>query len=129
MPEITQFVQSCPFCQRYNKQTVKDGHLPPKQVKHLSPWDKICVDMTGPWNIPINNSVICLSEVIPVSNVSSKLWQKHLKMVGSVDTLLPQDVFMIMEMDFLDQHSPSSYRRIKSNQCQSQSKIPKQMQS
>ena len=76
--------QTCPFCQRYNKQTVKYGHLSPKQAKHLAPWDEICVDITGPWKISINNSeyqfhaltcidqVICLPEVIPVNSASSK---------------------------------------------------------
>ena len=27
---ITDFVQKCEYCQRYNKQTVKYGHVPPK---------------------------------------------------------------------------------------------------
>ena len=77
---ITQFVQSCPFCQRYNKQIVKYDFLPPKQVKHLAPWDEVCADMIGPWRISINHfeyqfhaltcidPVICLPEVIPVTS-------------------------------------------------------------
>ena len=82
--KIQQFVQACPYCQRYNKQTVKYGHLPPKQIKHLAPWDEVCVDMIGPWKISINqfeyqfhaltciDPVICLPEVIPVPNASSR---------------------------------------------------------
>ena len=77
-------MQSRPFCQRYNKQTVKYGFLPPKQVKHLAPWDEVCVDMIGHWRISINqfeyqfhaltciDPVICLHEVIPVTSASSK---------------------------------------------------------
>ena len=81
---ITQFVQSCEYCQQYNKQTVKYGHIPPKQIKHLSPWEEVSVDMIGPWKISINNfkyqfraltcidTIIGLPEVIPVDNATSR---------------------------------------------------------
>ena len=39
---ITEFMQKCEFCQRYNKQTVKYGHAPHKQIKHLNPWSLDC---------------------------------------------------------------------------------------
>ncbi len=42
---ITDYVKGCTYCQRYNKQTKKYGKLPPKQVRHLNPWDEVCVDM------------------------------------------------------------------------------------
>ena len=83
-PKLKQFVLGCPFCQRYNKQTIKYGHLPPKQVKHLEPWEEICVDTIGPWKVSINkfeysfqaltcvDPVVCLPDVIPVDNASSK---------------------------------------------------------
>ena len=81
--EITAFIKSCSYCQRYNKQTRKYGHLPPKNIIHLNPWDEVCVDMIGPWKITINNieynfraltcidSTINLPEVIPVDNATS----------------------------------------------------------
>ena len=81
---ITQYVKQCKFCQRYNKQTQKYGHVPPKNVLHLNPWDEVCVDMIGPWKITINSfeyqfraltcidSIICLPEIIPVDNATSQ---------------------------------------------------------
>ena len=62
---------------------MKYGHVPPKQIKHLSPWEEVSVDMIGPWKIEINkfeyqfraltcvDSIIGLSEVIPLDNAIS----------------------------------------------------------
>ena len=82
--QVTQFVQHCEYCQRFNKQTVKYGHVPPKQIKHLQPWEEVAVNMIGPWRITINNfeyqfraltcidTIIGLPEVIPVDNATSQ---------------------------------------------------------
>ena len=43
------------YCQKDNKQTQKYGHIPPKDVQHLQPWDEVCVDMIGPWKVTINS--------------------------------------------------------------------------
>ena len=81
---ITEFIQKCEFCQRYNKQTVQYGQVPPKQVKQVKPWEEVAVDMIGPWKIEIYkfeyqfraltwfDSIIGLPEVIPVDNATSK---------------------------------------------------------
>jgi hypothetical protein len=43
-------VQTCPNCQR-NKCKVKIyGWLPPKEAE-ASPWDKMCIDLIGPYTI------------------------------------------------------------------------------
>ena len=80
---ITHFVQRCEYCQMYNKQTIKYGHVPPKQIKHLDPWEEVSVDMIGPWKVNINyfeyqfraltciDTIIGLHEVIPVDNATS----------------------------------------------------------
>ena len=81
---ITQYVQRREYCQRFNKQTIKYGHVPPKQIKHLCPWEEVSVDMIGPWTISINkfeyqfralsciDTIIGLPEVIPVDNATSR---------------------------------------------------------
>ena len=81
---ITEFVKKCNFCQRFNKQTFKYGHVPPKQVKHLNPWEEISVDMIGPWKVTINNfeyqfraltcidTISSLSEIVRVENATSR---------------------------------------------------------
>ena len=38
----------------YIKQNQKYGHVAPKQVHYLNPWDEVCVDMIGPWKVTIN---------------------------------------------------------------------------
>ena len=81
---MTEFVEKCVHCQRYNKQGQRHGHIPPKQVHHLNPWDEVCVDMIGHWKVTITqleytfrsfaciNSVISLPEVILVGNATSQ---------------------------------------------------------
>jgi len=48
--QITQAVNVCPICQRNKKQRKKYGHLPPKDAE-ATPWDKLCVDLIGPYKI------------------------------------------------------------------------------
>ena len=48
---IAQFVQKCKFYQQYNKQTIKYGQVPPKQVKHLTSLEEVYVVLIGPWNV------------------------------------------------------------------------------
>ena len=81
--QVIQFVQRCEYCQRFNKQTVKKGHVPPKQIRHLQPREEVAVDIIGPWKIVINNfeyqfraltcidTIIGMPEVIPVDNATS----------------------------------------------------------
>ena len=40
----------CPTCQRTKKSTIKYGHLPAK-VAEVNPWEKLCVDLIGPYTI------------------------------------------------------------------------------
>ena len=60
------------------------GHLHPKNIQHLCPWDELHVDMVGPWKVIIDNfeyqsrAATCidvlfnLPEVIPVKNTKLK---------------------------------------------------------
>ena len=48
--QITAYVQACPSCQKNKWKQKKYGHLPPKVAKvHI--WDKMCVDLIGPYKI------------------------------------------------------------------------------
>ena len=78
-------IRKCGYCQKYKVHHKPYGHLPPKNVSHVQPWDKVYVDMIGPWKVIINNfeyqfravtcidSIINLPEVIPVDNAKSKI--------------------------------------------------------
>src|SRR5687767_8530897 len=48
--QITNYVQSCPSCQRNKRKQKKYGHLPPKEAEALI-WDKMCIDLIGPYKI------------------------------------------------------------------------------
>lgn len=48
--QITNYVQSCPTCQRNKRKHKKYGHLPIKEAEALI-WDKLCVDLIGPYKI------------------------------------------------------------------------------
>jgi len=48
--QITNYVKSCPTCQKNKRKVLKYGWLPPKEAETL-PWDKLCVDLIGPYKI------------------------------------------------------------------------------
>lgn len=48
--QITNYVSACPTCQKSKKRVKKYGHLPPK-VAEAEPWDKMCIDLIGPYKI------------------------------------------------------------------------------
>ena len=48
--QITAYVKACPSCQRNKRKIKKYGHLPPKEAESI-PWDKMCIDLIGPYKI------------------------------------------------------------------------------
>jgi transposase InsO family protein len=48
--QITNYVKACPTCQRNKRKQIKYGLLPPKEAEVI-PWDKLCVDLIGPYKI------------------------------------------------------------------------------
>ena len=81
---IMEVVRKCPYCQKYKTVYQQFGHLPPKNIQYLSPWDEVHVDMTGPWKVTINKfeyqfravtciyAIINLPGVIPADNAKSQ---------------------------------------------------------
>ena len=47
---ITNYVKACPLCQKNKRRQKKYGLLPPKEAE-TTPWDKLCVDLIGPYKI------------------------------------------------------------------------------
>ena len=47
---ITNYVKTCPTCQRNKRKVKKYGFLPPKEAE-AEPWDKLCIDLIGPYKI------------------------------------------------------------------------------
>jgi hypothetical protein len=48
--DVQKCVKGCPNCQKGKKQKKKYGHVPPKLAKS-QPWEHLCVDMIGPYQI------------------------------------------------------------------------------
>jgi hypothetical protein len=51
--QITNDVSTCAICQTQKKQSKKYGLLPEKEAEAM-PWDRLCVDLIGPYNIKSN---------------------------------------------------------------------------
>jgi hypothetical protein len=47
---ITEYVQPCPICQKNKRKIKKYGLLPPKEAES-EPWDRMCIDLIGPYAI------------------------------------------------------------------------------
>src|SRR5210317_1055363 len=59
--QITHIVSTCESCQR-NKRRFKKYGLLPEKVAEAQPWDKLCVDLIGPYKINrkgIKKQLIC----------------------------------------------------------------------
>ena len=42
---VMNVLRKCQYCQKYKVHPKPYGHLPPKNVNHLSPWDEVHVDI------------------------------------------------------------------------------------
>jgi hypothetical protein len=46
-------ISTCAICQTQKKQSKKYGLLPEKEAEAM-PWDRLCIDLIGPYNIKSN---------------------------------------------------------------------------
>ena len=51
---IEKVCKKCPTCQRAKTDIKKYGHLPEKEAE-VTPWEKLCVDLIGPYTIRKEN--------------------------------------------------------------------------
>jgi hypothetical protein len=51
--QIMNDISTCAICQTQKKQSKKYGLLPEKEAEAI-PWDRLCVDLIGPYNIKSN---------------------------------------------------------------------------
>ena len=52
--DVERFCKRCPICQTTKINKKKYGLLPPKEAE-VEPWHQLCVDLIGPYKIPIKN--------------------------------------------------------------------------
>ena len=48
--KVHDLCSKCPICQKSKVSTKNYGHLPPKEAE-ADPWEKLCVDLIGPYKI------------------------------------------------------------------------------
>ena len=63
-------IKICPICQKYKKGISKFGFLPEK-VAEANPWEKLCTNLIGPYDIKIRGKkhrLWCLTMVDPATN-------------------------------------------------------------
>ena len=53
--QVADTVKTCPTCQKAKRRTRKYGYLPPKEPE-VTPWETLCVDLVGPYHIPIKGT-------------------------------------------------------------------------
>ena len=51
--QITKDVSLCGVCQSTKKQTKRYGLMPEKEAE-FKPWERLCVDLIGPYNVKSN---------------------------------------------------------------------------
>ena len=52
---IARHIRSCKKCQMHKRQRKKYGTIPPKVAEPAVPWNRVNVDMVGPWTIKAQN--------------------------------------------------------------------------
>ena len=53
--QVLDTVKKCPTCQMCKRSTKKYGLLPEKYPE-INPWEQLCVDLVGPYDIPIEGT-------------------------------------------------------------------------
>ena len=75
-PHITKFVKACPTCQRNKRKQKKYGTLPPKEAE-ATPWDKMCIDLIGPYKIRRKNKPDLVCKCVTMIDPATGWFEIH----------------------------------------------------
>ena len=75
--QITAYVQACPSCQKNKWKQKKYGHLSPK-VAEVHIWDKMQVDLIGPYKIKRKGKPPLICKCITMIDPASGWFEIHL---------------------------------------------------
>jgi hypothetical protein len=67
-------ILTCAICQTQKKQSKKYGLLPEKETEAM-PWDRLCVNLIGPYYIKSN--IYDEKKSITVTNIVEQEWLTH----------------------------------------------------
>ncbi len=78
--------EACPICQRNKKQCKKYGHLPPKEAE-TTPWDRLCVDLIGPYKIQCKGKPTLTSNCVMMIDPATGWFEVHEEASQQSDTV------------------------------------------
>lgn len=90
---------NCAVCQ-WNKQLEKGYGYLPERVTRLMPWDKVAVDLIGPWKLTVNGrelEFLALTCIAPVTNITELILVEN----KSISHVAQQLAFKIPQTEFL----------------------------
>ena len=61
--DITKHVSCCAICQKNKRKHKKFGHVPPKKAE-AKPWERLCVDLIGPYTISRKNNTTLICKCV-----------------------------------------------------------------
>ena len=99
--DIRKHVRKCPTCQQLKLKTKKYGHLPEKEAECI-PWEKLCVDLIGPYSIPNKSkpkefrTLWCITMIDPVTG-----WVE----IKDIDNKYAYNVANVVEITWLSRYS------------------------
>jgi hypothetical protein len=99
----------CKDCQKYKSEGRGYGLLPKQEVQ-IAPWEKVAINLIGPWKVKVNgqqvdfNALTCIDmalnlvELIYIDNKTATHIVTSSHKVGFVDALVLYDVYMSKEV-------------------------------
>jgi hypothetical protein len=69
-------VQSCPICQKNKRKIKKYGLLPPKEAES-EPWDRMCIDLIGPYTINKKKKKNIICKCVTMINPATGWFEIH----------------------------------------------------
>ena len=73
---ISNVVLTCATCQINKKRHKKYGHLRPKEAEAF-PWDKLCVDIMGPYKIKIKGPEPLICRCVTIIDPATGWFEIH----------------------------------------------------
>jgi hypothetical protein len=74
--QMTSYVQACPTCQRNKRKVKKYGWIPPKEDE-ATPWDKMCIDLIGPYRIRRKGKTDLICKCVTIIDPATGWFEIH----------------------------------------------------
>ena len=74
--QVRSHVKTCPVCQKNKRKKLKYGHLPPKEAE-ASPWEKLCIDLIGPYKIRRKNHPELVCNAVTMIDPATGWFELH----------------------------------------------------